>query len=247
MVVGSIGFTIRASPVPPLHERWEFWVVLFSAVGALVGQIATAKRSHRVTDLLAERDELKSSLLRIQSLEEEVQQKYNDLSALHLAGLMHRMGLDGNDRVSIYKHNENSFYRIARHSSNPIHARPGRSIYPHNEGCMGEALQEGIAFEENLPANSTSYETRLMQRWQMQQETIRNLTMRSRSLAAFALHRPVGGRRFAIIVFESMATGRIDARCRARFDQEEQGGIIQWLETMERFEPKPSEAKQEGF
>jgi len=157
------------------------------------------------------------------------------------------MGLDDNDRVSIYKHNGSSFYRIARHSNHPEHARPGRSIYPDNEGCMGHALREGSAFEETLPARSPAYENRLIDRWHMQPEAIRNLTMRSRSIAAFALQRPVGGRRFAIIVFESMVPGRIDGDCRARFNDEEHGGIIQWLETMERFEPKPSEAKQEGF
>lgn len=230
-----------------MHERWEFWLFWTSIVVAVVAIIGTAKMSQRVSVLSDERDGLKRSLQRLQSLEEEMQQKYGDLCSLHLSGLMHRMGLDDNDRVSIYKHNENIFYRIARHSNHPEHAKPGRSIYPDNEGCMGAALREGMAFEETLPARSPAYETRLIQKWHMQPDVIPNLTMRSRSIAAFALHRPIGGKRFAIIVFESMVPGRIDEDCRGGFNLEEQGGIIQWLETMERFEPKPSEAKREGF
>jgi hypothetical protein len=190
---------------------------------------------------------VKSSLARLQSIEDEIQQKYGDLCSLHLAGLLRRMGLEENDRISIYKHNGTSFWRVARHSSNPDHARPGRSIYPDNQGCMGEAFRQGFSCDESLPANTQAYVTRLSEKWGIPREAIDQLTMRARSIAAFALARPISGRRFAIIVFESVAPGRVDGTCRDRFSAEEQGSIIQWLETMERFEPKPNEAKQEGF
>lgn len=248
LTIGSLGFSWRTEPpLPPWHERWEVWVFWLSALAAIVAIIATAKTSQRVSKLNAETIDLKSSLRRLQTLEEEVQQKYSDLCSLHLSGIMRRMGLSENDRVSIYKHNGNTFYRIGRHSNHPGHARPGRSIYPDNQGCMGEALREGVAYDETLPAKASGYDLRLSQRWEMPKETTDSLTMRSRSIAAFALQRPIGGRRFAIIVFESMSPGSIDEDCRNRFTSEEQDGIIQWLETMERFEPKPNEAKREGF
>src|SRR5260221_606164 len=104
-----------------------------------------------------------------------------------------------------------------------------------NFKILPAALREGLAYDENLPAKTAAYDLRLSQRWAIPKETTDLLTMRSRSIAAFALHRPIGGRRFAIIVFESMSTGSIDEDCRNRFTREEQDGIIQWLETMERF------------
>ncbi len=142
---------------------------------------------------------------------------------------------------------EHPFWRVARHSSNPDHARPGRSIYPDNQGCMGEAFRQGFSCDESLPANTQGYVSRLSDRWNIPREAIDQLTMRARSIAAFALARPISGKRFAIIVFESVVPARIDGPCRDRFSPEEQASIIQWLETMERFEPKPNEAKQEGF
>lgn len=247
LAIGSLGFVWRGNPSPPLLERWEIWTFWCSALATVVAIIGTARNSQSVTLLTKERDSLQSSVDKLQSLEEEIQQKYSDLSALHLTGLMRRMGLSENDRVSIYKHNGYSFYRIARHSNHPEHSRPGRSIYPDDQGCMGEALRLGFAFEETLPAKPAGYAARLSQRWHMDDESIGGLTMRSRSIAAYALHRPVGGKRFAIIVFESMVPGSIDTDCRNRFSPDEQASIIQWLQTMERFEPKPNEAKQGGF
>lgn len=250
IAIGSLGFTIRTypPPPPPIYERWEVWVFWLSVVGAVVSIYATAKNSQSISWLVNEKNELENDLARFQSLEEEIQQKYTELCSLHLSALMSRMGLMPNDRVSIYKHNENSsFYRIARYSNHPDHAKPGRSIYPDHEGCIGVAFTEGSAFAESLPANPTRYESCLKDTWNIEVDVVRQLTMKSRSIAAFALQKPVGGRRFAIIVFESMSAGRINEECRRRFTDQERGSIIQWLETMERFEPKPSEARLEGF
>ncbi len=248
IAIGSLGFTLRVAPLPPWHERWEVWLFWSSIVGAGVSIYATAKNSQSLSGLTEERNSLLQSVARLRSLDEEIQQKYSDLCSLHLSALMSRMGLMPNDRVSIYKHNGNaSFYRVARYSTHPDHAKPGRSIYPDDEGCIGLAFREGSAFDEALPANPARYENCLAESWHVPAEVARRLTMKSRSIAAFALQKPIGGRRFAIIVFESMASGRIDQECRDRFTLEERAGIIQWLETMERFEPKPSEAQQEGF
>ncbi len=210
IAIGSLGFTLREKPLPLLHERWEVWVFWVSIIGAIVSIIATAKNSESLTRLRIERDFFRSRAEKLQHLEEDVQQKYSDLCSLHLAGLIRRMGLGENDRISIYKHNGTGFWRIARHSSHPDYARPGRSIYPDDQGCMGEAFREGYAFEESLPAKWSAYNTKLSNRWNMGNDVIDQLTMRSRSIAAFALHRPIGGRRFAIIVFESMSAGSID-------------------------------------
>ncbi len=247
LTIGSLGFSWRTQP-PPFPP----WRQAMGSVDVMVGgsniyyfRKRDCKKSQRISLLNAEAATLRSSLQRLQSLEEDVQQKYNDLCSLHLSGIMSRMGLSDNDRVSIYKHNGTSFYRIGRHSNHPGHARPGRSIYPDNQGCMGEALREGVSYDENLPAKAAAYDLRLFQKWAIPKDTTDLLTMRSRSIAAFALHRPIGGRRFAIIVFESMSPGSIDEACRNSFTREEQNGIIQWLETMERFEPKPNEAKRE--
>jgi len=248
LAIGSLGFTIRTPPIPSWRERWEVWVFWASVVGAVASIYATAKTSQSVSRLLEEKNSLTQSLARFQSMEEEMQQKYSDLCSLHLSALMSRMGLMPNDRVSIYKHNgDSSFYRIARYSAHPDHTKPGRSVYPDNEGCIGTAFREGSAFADSLPANQSRYETCLVENWSVPPSVVQHLTMKSRSIAAFALQKPIGGRRFAIIVFESMAPGRIDQECRDRFTTEERAGIIQWLETMERFEPKPSEAQQEGF
>ena len=144
LAIGSVGFSIREKPLPPWHERWEIWFFAGSVIAVLTAIIATSKNSHSVSQLRTELGVVKSSLARLQSIEDEIQQKYGDLCSLHLAGLLRRMGLEENDRISIYKHNGASFWRVARHSSNPDHARPGRSMYPDNQGWHGGSLQAGI-------------------------------------------------------------------------------------------------------
>ncbi len=142
LTVGSLGFSLRTQPppFPPWHERWEVWLFLSSVVAAIVSIFATVKTSQSISSLGTQVSELKSSLQRLQSLEEEVQQKDNDLCSLHLTGLMRRMGLSNNDRVSIYKHSGNYFYRIGRLSNHPEYGRPGAFHLSRQPGVHGRGL-----------------------------------------------------------------------------------------------------------
>lgn len=244
--MASIGFSVRTRPLPPLHERWEIWVISFSLIGTALAVWATAKKSDNVYNLKQECVSIRTELSRLQKLEEEIQQKYDDLCSLHLEGVAQRMGLGPNDRVSIYKHDGNAFYRIARHCKCPAYAKGGRSVYPDNQGCVGAAWNDGKAFDENLPAKHEPYREKLRTKWGIKPEVVDSFTMKARSIAAFALNRSVGGKRFAVIVFESVSPTGISTKHRERFSQE-CDGVIQWLETMERFEPKPIDASREGF
>ncbi len=114
-------------------------------------------------------------------------------------------GLTDKCRVTLYRYDqpEDSFFIIARYSTNPTFRRRGRSHFPADQGCIGEAWRNGEASDLNMPSpsNRSVYDAHQLSKWRIPSNVVEKLTMRPQSIWAYALDS--AGDRFGIVVIES--------------------------------------------
>ena len=232
---------------------WIGWLLACSIAVAIVGTLLVRARSRRISEVLKQNTDLQAQ---IRSYETELEQLVRDYSSIisdFLSDLANNsLEFGDTERISVYKHDGRAFVMLGRYSKNPNFNQHGRGIYPDNQGCIGAAwAQGGEAFEAGLPdPNETPglFLEANYQRWSMPYETSNELTMKSRSFAAFALESR-NQHRIAVVVFESTRTDILDnEQLRSMMLS---GTAGRWLsgmiESMRPVEPSPSYASRKGF
>lgn len=143
---------------------------------------------------------------------EQVHQVVWDLWADVLEFLVRDLKFTPRDRVSIYKHQGNHFIPLGRYCSNPKFAARGRPYYPDNQGCIGRAWHAGEFVIEELPDPDVYPYLYIVaqQEYGLDEETVRGLTMKSRTYGGFVIEDSGRRRNIAIIVFESTDAQRFN-------------------------------------
>jgi hypothetical protein len=122
-----------------------------------------------------------------------------------LAEVLH---FDARDRISVYRHTGNSFTMVGRFAPLPELDKPGRGVYPVDQGIIGAAWRsgDGKCVAQDLPdpiLDLDAYCARSRDEWGLSIAVAKKLGMKSRSIAAFALNGHNNGVRDAVVVFES--------------------------------------------
>lgn len=260
LLVGTVGVTMgavliglqqaRAAGRPtqdPDLMSWPWGLLIGGLFTQIVGTVGGWRGSARLSSLSAERDELKKQVG--QTANDYFLQLEKELS--YLANNV--LGLDDTDRMSVYGHDGSAFSMLSRYSRNPNFNRPGRSIYPDDQGCIGRAWTNGSAFVGDLPDyefDQEEYVTRLRDDWNLSADVVEGLNMKSRSVAAFAIEDTSESpqRRFAVLVIESMRTDKLKMNeLRQNLFPEDDIDLIKFLVKSRSFQPSPSLARREGF
>ncbi|RWC18587.1 MAG: hypothetical protein EOS51_16595 [Mesorhizobium sp.] len=195
----------------------------------------------------------KDEILKLQSLIASFGTDYFDIWTKRLQVLAEELKFDGQDRISVYRYADEAFTMVGRFSVRPELNKPGRSVYPANQGVIGAAWRsgEGKCVVTDLPdpeAALQAYLDRCEAEWQLPNEVVQAMTMKPRSVAAFALMNSQKTARNAIIVFESTAAGRFSA---AMLERRVSGGsgkeIVLLLEVLQVHEPSLEYAHDKGF
>ncbi|MFF0944162.1 hypothetical protein ACFYE2_08030 [Kocuria sp. CPCC 205300] len=141
----------------------------------------------------------------------------NEQLSLHLMAvlleeirqLLMQLGLDTtNHRISLYRHCDGKFRLLARYSKNPTYQHSGRSMYPDNQGLIGQCWTEGKKHVRNLPADPDKWVERAVVKYKFSVDEARKIRMKSRSMMGVRLdcgHTravPTG-----VIIVESMDPG----------------------------------------
>lgn len=120
-------------------------------------------------------------------------------------------GFDVNERVTVYRRESQSFYRVARFSSNNTFIQDGRSFYPDSDaGCIREAWEKREFFVGALPDPETqraAYLNELMQEQKITAAVADKFVMRSRSIIALRISHPQASTDLGVVVFESLRAG----------------------------------------
>ena len=126
----------------------------------------------------------------------------------HLESIGRALNFGRNDRISLYVLKDNMFVQIARHSTNPEYAKRGRMIYPIDQGVIAETRAgNDIVYEPDMPSYKTdqqNYIRVIHDKYKIEKEVIRNLTMHPRFMAGLRIASEDGSEWNAVLILESL-------------------------------------------
>lgn len=214
LVVSGIGLSvIKDLCLAVFDESQNVWVRVGSVIGVIVtvagawyGGVAQARLASRNRELEQQ----------LQDATELVQNFGSDYFAIwdnRLKVLAEVLNLDARDRVSVYRHKGSSFTMVGRFAVLPELDRPGRGVYPVDQGVIGAAWSrgDGKCVVQDLPdpvQDLDGYCARSRDEWKLPVGVVKKLGMKARSIAAFALNGHGDSVRDAIVVFESSDANR---------------------------------------
>ena len=121
---------------------------------------------------------------------------------------------NGSGRVSLYKHDGNSFRLLGRAAENPEHNKRGLETYPDDKGFIAKGWQQGSFEVHNIPKwngkNGAEYRNFMKANCAIDDERLRKLTMRSRSFYIHRFNNPNAQNPYGIIVFEKLNETQIE-------------------------------------
>ncbi len=115
-------------------------VALF--VGSILGLVASLKGAKSTEEQLAE-------------AHDRLRVAYKELFNRQLYILSSALGFTDNERISVYRCQDDTFVMLARFSLSPKWTEPGRTAYPANEGLIARAWVNGSACQDDLPDPAT--------------------------------------------------------------------------------------------
>ncbi|WP_104839086.1 hypothetical protein [Sinorhizobium fredii] len=214
LLVSGIGLSvIKDLGVVALDGDQNAWARIASAV-AVIGTVASAWYGGVSQAKLAGRNrELEQQLDDANELVRTFGSDYFAIWDNRLKVLAEVLNLDARDRVSVYRHTGNSFTMVGRFAMLPELDRPGRGVYPVDQGVIGAAWSrgDGKCVVQDLPDpvhDLDGYCARSRDEWKLPAGVVKKLGMKARSIAAFALNGHADSVRDAIVVFESNEADR---------------------------------------
>jgi len=215
-----------------------------AALGFFFGNIFMWRRSPGIKSL-------RQRVSQLEDILEQSKEDYYQLFEKQLAILANdKLGLRDTERVSVYKYEESKFIMLGRYSKNPEYCKRGRGQYPANEGCIAKAWQNGEVFVASLPDPRTEeehYLDKMKNTWGINKSVARNFKMKSRCYYGFAIEN-AEQQRIAVVIIESVnPEGLVKDEINRVLVGGEGKAIANFLERMQRLEPSPSFAKEEGY
>lgn len=212
-IIGAIGMTIidimsDSTEIFVYKSTWkDCWVyllILFSLI-MFASVIVSAKRNlhnRNIAVELKKNEDLRKSI-------QIYQDEYYKLCSNNILSMFKTFFVSHDERISIYKFNDNHFILLGRYSKNQKFNKKTEYQYSSEEGLIGKAWNDGETFIEGAPKwskkNKASYNNFMKKICSITDKRLNNLTMKSQSLYIVTLHDdntaedPDG-----IIVFESM-------------------------------------------
>ena len=220
---GNVGLQIFAIGLGTMYWEgvWLFITIPSVILFAILSYYFQQSLNHEV--VLKNKDEAQQNFLfdtfnELLEGHDLVHEFYENLIENSTMPLLEELGFkhDPCFRLSLYTHLENSFTMLFRYSDDPHFKRKGRAIYSDNEGVIGEAYHRNSCVVTNLPDPKSEFmkwkESQLCpKKGRMKnQNTIKNLTMMSRSLIALPIRH--GNHKHMVAVFESTEPDKLDVK-----------------------------------
>lgn len=142
----------------------------------------------------------------------------------------------GNGRVSLYKHDGNSFKLLGRAADNPEHSNRGLEIYPEDEGFIALGWQNGHFEIHDIPhwsgKSGANYRNFMKARCNINDDRLKKLTMRSRSFYVYRFNNSTAQKPYGIIVFEKLNENQIQTGTINTIFQTHETQIVSLLKSM---------------
>lgn len=259
VAVAGLGWTLARTFItePPVGEswphtasRWALGIILtFLALG---GAILAYKRNGSIKNLKKENANLGSEIKSLEETISTISSLTKDVWKSRLGIIASELGLDNTFRLNIYRYSPETktFSMIGRYAGITKYNHVGRGIYPSEVGCIGAAWESPTleAIEDDLPEDEDAYIAESCNKWKFDPDTVKNLSMKSRSVYAFTITDALEMDRMAVIVFESTNPKASDADLlRHAVRQRYRKQILSDLAILKAIEPSQTLAQNAGF
>jgi hypothetical protein len=163
------------------------WLITVGIILGLISIIMTYLYKKRQQNI----DSLTRALKVTQDKFNLIKQEYFKLCSDHIKEVFDDFfdQSNGCGRVSLYKHEGNSFKLLGRYSNNPIYNKAGREEYPDNEGFIAKGWENEHYQISGIPkwsGNGRKYSTFVKANCDIADNTLRTLPMKS---CSFYIHR----------------------------------------------------------
>jgi hypothetical protein len=270
LVFAIIGILFELNTVVTRYEintKTIGWIlfafVIILTVIQIVQQVKETKslekiereKTGEINSLKVEKSELD---IKIQNLESQISKINNnsiDIVEIHLAYLFEKMKLGSNERISLYKLIKDEFYVLGRYSSNPELKKRSRNSYK-KEGLIFRAWQEIKFFKNSGIPIADSKRTKFKNNYykvindfaQIDEETVWNMKMKSRSFYIKAFKDLMNLEQTSIIVIESKSDKAFEeANIDSTLNQDEEKRLVAFVEKIDWDFPNINKALEKGF
>lgn len=241
-VLGLI-FTVSSSSIYVTY-KWIIGIIILLLAGFYV---FIQYRLYKERGIISEYKKLSTDLA--EKIEKQETENY-----IFWKDIFHQISiaLDFNDtdRISLYKHQEDKFIMLGRHSISPKYDKKGRMSYDAQEGCINKAWLHAECFCNNLPSFEDypeEYNKICKESYNMSDESLKKIKMKSRTIYAKAICDKIGQKRTAIVVFESINPNAFQKDSINSIFSKYERIICLAIERFKQYEPNPLLAKKEGF
>lgn len=251
-----------------IHSNTLGWIlfvlVITSSIWYIYKQVSNSKTIEKIEkdkeiELNSLKDDKKELDVKIQNLENQISKINNnsiDIVEIHLAYLFEKMNLKNSERISLYKFIDEKFYVLGRFSNNPELKKRGRNSYK-KEGLIFKAWQVGKFFKNSsipIPNMSTrskfrkGYYKTLNDIARIDEETVWNMNMKSRSFYLKALKDSGNVENTSIIVIESLNDNGFQLNeIEQILTTEEERKLVTFVEKIDWDFPNINKASEKGF
>jgi len=145
---------------------------------------------------------------------ENVKNEYFKLCSDHIREIFNDFFAQSNGcgRVSIYKHEGENFKLLGRYSNNPTYNKPGRVIYPENEGFIAKGWENEKFEIYGIPKwtkNGSAWKTFISGKCNMSDENLRKIKMKSCSFYIYRFNNEDARNPHGIMVLEQIKKDQI--------------------------------------
>jgi hypothetical protein len=193
--------------------KYFYYICVVIAILTGLMSLETKRKIKELEDenqkMSEEGNNLSNKIIQLENDIEELNSDFISLFNTQIAVIFYKLSFGANERISIYKHENDKFIILGRYSSNPVYTKIREKIYPDNEGFIQLAWENesGEHYIDNIPepknGNIKDYLNVICSSCSINKERVKSMRMRSRNYYSKSLNDITGMKRNAIIVIES--------------------------------------------
>lgn len=213
------------------------------------------EKKEEIQSLNQNQDDLNLKIQQLESQLSKINSNSIEMVEINLAYLYEKMKLNNNARITLYKFINDEFFILGRYSGNLELKKRGRNSYK-KEGLIFKAWQEGVFFKvQGIPMPDSKrqkfrkgYYKVLNDIARIDEETVWNMKMKSRSFYLKTFRDISGLENASIIVIESLEENAFQENdINSVLNGDEQKRLVTFVEKIDWVFPNINEAQQKGF
>ena len=218
--------------------NWAIWSLFF------VGCILTGagvwyelrRRRPRIAKLISDRKKLQDEVERLESCNRRINDrlKSRSLDLVKVVKILLRDMAESLDicspdiRISVYRHDGDSFVLIGRVSENVEYEKVARERYPDNQGFISDVWAQRTTGEKvTLPEDRGDWEETQVKTYRLTPEEARKLRMPTRAMCGARVRRDHHGQAYGVLCVEcTKPRGGIALRTHKEIVESAQFGLL---------------------